>query len=55
LYWSQADKDATKVAELIFKPVYADSSNQNKSEQFVLCIHPSVVNFDPHPTPQSKV
>jgi hypothetical protein len=51
-------KSCAKIAccssELIFTFLYAGSSIQNASEQFVSCIHLSFVNFALHPNPQKK-
>jgi len=41
-------------AELIFTFLYADSSIQNVSEQFISCIHLSFVNLVLHSTPLTK-
>jgi len=43
------------LCELIFTFLYAGSSIRNASEKIVLCIRLSSVNFDPHPTPQTKI
>jgi len=34
--------------------VYAGSRIQNAGEQFVSCIHPSVINFALYPTPETE-
>jgi len=41
-------------AKLIFTLLYADSSIQNASEQFISCIHLSFVNLVLHSTPLTK-
>jgi hypothetical protein len=42
-------------SELILTFLYVGSSMQNASQQFVSCVHHYFVNFDPHPTPQTKM
>jgi hypothetical protein len=40
---------------LIFTFLYAGSGIRNSSKKIVLCIRLSSVNFDLHPTPQTKI
>ena len=42
-------------SELIFTFLYAGSSIQNASVQFLLCIHLYFVNFALYPTSQTKI
>jgi len=43
------------LSELVFTSGYAGSSIRNASKKIVLCIRLSSVNFDLHPTPQTKI
>jgi hypothetical protein len=54
LYNSWA-KIACCSSQLIFRLLYAGSSIQNASEQFVWCVHLSFVNFALYPNPEKNL